>query len=116
MSNKRVAFDELEILRSALKVWQKEFSPDYDNFDIELIIRKSLFVKEKLLPLLKECYPNIKNATYFVCDKTQGLYSGLLHLLRSEEYVVVEYDSYQRYINVSGDSLVAITEDVLKNI
>ena len=114
MNNKKVTKDE-KTLRSALKVWQKEYTPDYDNYDIGLIIRKSLFVKEKLTPLLKACYPSVKNATYFICDKTQIFYEGLVHLVKGDEYVVIQYDSFQKYINVSGDSFAAMTIDILKN-
>ena len=113
---KRVSFDEREELISALKVWKKDFVPDFDDYDTDLIIRKSLFVKEKLLPLLKECYPSIKNATYFVCDNNQELYEGLIHLLSGDEYVVIQYDDFQRYINVTADSFSAMTTDILKHL
>jgi hypothetical protein len=103
-------------LRSALKVWQKEYASDFDNYDVDLIIRKSLFVKEKLVPLLKECYPSVRNATYFVCDKTQDMYDGFVHLVKGDEYVVIQFGDFHKYVNVSADSLVSITIDVLKRL
>lgn len=69
----------------------------------EVELEKKVFVENELFNLLKHIDSDIQQVTY----ETNGIF----------EVVTVTYAKHSsKYINVTGDSLKALTQDVLKKI
>lgn len=69
------------------------------------ILEKMMFIRNRLSPLIKKVNPDVKRLVYFFDNSTS-----------EETCHVVFRDNYHKIVNISADSLSAITKDVLRAV
>ena len=68
-------------------------------------LEKNKFIRNQLLPLIKKVNPDVKRLVYFYDNATN-----------EETCHVVFKNNYHEIVNISADSLSAITRDVLRAV
>lgn len=73
-------------------------------------LKKKNFVKDHLEPMLMSIYPDIDEVQYEVT----GARLELVHIIYYQDPIAHCYDHCIDTVNVTGDSLIAIVNDVSK--